>query len=60
MIRIFLAHASEDKKPVIGLYNRLKEKGFQPWLEVVDLLPGHTWPAEIPTAIKNSDLFIAC
>ena len=60
MIRIFLAHASEDKKPVIGLYNRLKEKGFQPWLDVVDLLPGQNWRAEIPKAIKNSDIFIAC
>ena len=60
MIRIFLAHASEDKIAVADLYNRLKENGFQPWLDKVDLLPGQSWRVEIPKAIKNSQVFIAC
>ncbi|WP_250565810.1 TIR domain-containing protein, partial [Adonisia turfae] len=60
MIQIFLAHASEDKNAVIDLYNRLKAKGFKPWLDKVDLLPGQSWRAEIPKAIKKSDVFIAC
>ena len=60
MIRIFLAHASEDKEAVIDLYQRLKESGFQPWLDKVNLLPGQNWRAEIPKAIKNSQVFIAC
>ena len=60
MIRIFLAHASEDKAAVTDLYNRLKQSGFEPWLDKVDLLPGQTWRAEIPKAIKNSHVFIAC
>ncbi|MBT9312551.1 toll/interleukin-1 receptor domain-containing protein [Leptothoe kymatousa] len=60
MVRIFLAHASEDKDAVIDLYNRLKAKGFKPWLDKVDLLPGQSWRAEIPKAIRDSDVFIAC
>ncbi|MDV3348189.1 toll/interleukin-1 receptor domain-containing protein [Leptothoe sp. LEGE 181152] len=60
MIQIFLAHASEDKDAVIDLYNRLKERGFKPWLDKVDLLPGQSWRAEIPKAIRESDVFIAC
>ncbi|MFG6104931.1 SUMF1/EgtB/PvdO family nonheme iron enzyme [Leptothoe sp. EHU-05/26/07-4] len=60
MIQIFLAHASEDKDAVIDLYNRLKAKGFKPWLDKVDLLPGQSWRAEIPKAIRESDVFIAC
>ena len=60
MIQIFLAHASEDKDAVIDLYNRLKAKGFKPWLDKVDLLPGQSWRAKIPKAIRESDVFIAC
>ena len=60
MIRIFLAHASEDKDSVIHLYNLLSQKGFRPWLDKIDLLPGQKWRTEIPKAIRNSDIFIAC
>ena len=60
MINIFLAHASEDKEAVTHLYQCLKERGFEPWLDKVDLLPGQNWRAEIPKAIKASDVFLAC
>ena len=59
-IRIFLAHAKEDKDAVIGLYDRLKQQGYQPWLDEKDLLPGQNWGDEIPKAIRESDIFIAC
>ncbi len=60
MVRIFLAHAKEDEEAVIDLYNRLKHKGYKPWLDKMDLLPGQSWQAEISKAIKKSDVFIAC
>ena len=59
-IRIFLAHASEDKAAVMALYDRLKQQGYKPWLDKKDLLPGQSWRAEIPKAIRESDIFIAC
>ena len=39
MLKIFLAHAKEDKKIVTDLYYRLKEKGYKPWLDKEELLP---------------------
>ena len=60
MVKIFLAHASEDKDAVIDLYNRLKAKGFKPWLDKKDLRAGQNWRSEIPKAIRNSQVFIAC
>lgn len=60
MIQVFLAHASEDKAAVTDLYHRLRARGLRPWLDKVDLLPGQSWRAEIPKAIRESDVFIAC
>ncbi|MEL6930830.1 MAG: TIR domain-containing protein [Cyanobacteria bacterium J06600_6] len=60
MLKIFLAHAKEDETAVIDLYNRLKQKGYNPWLDKEDLLPGQNWRQEIPKAIQKSQVFIAC
>ena len=59
-IQIFLAHASEDKLQVLKLYDRLKARGYKPWLDKKDLIPGQNWRQEIPRAIKRSSIFIAC
>ena len=59
-IQLFLAHASEDKAAVLELYEQLKAKGFKPWVDKQDLIPGQNWRDEIPKAIRNSQLFIAC
>ena len=60
MAKIFLAHAQEDKDTVIRLYEKLKREGYQPWLDKMDLLAGQNWRVEIPKAIKQSHIFIAC
>ena len=59
-MQIFLAHAKEDIDKVKELYDRLKGKGYKPWLDEKDLLPGQKWREEIPRAIKNSDFIIIC
>jgi TIR domain len=59
-MKIFLAHASEDKALVRDLHSRLLLHGFKPWLDEVDILPGEEWRIEIPEAIRKSDIFIAC
>ena len=59
-LRIFLAHASEDKPQVRQLYQRLREAGYRPWMDEEDLIPGQNWQDEITRAIKRSDIFIAC
>ena len=59
-VQIFIAHASEDKPQIRELYNKLKAAGYRPWLDEEDLIPGQNWREEIPKALKNSDLFLAC
>lgn len=59
-IQIFLAPASEDKSRVRLLHKQLAFKGFKPWLDEIDLLPGQQWRVEIPKAIRESDVFLAC
>jgi formylglycine-generating enzyme required for sulfatase activity len=58
--KIFLAHAREDKAQVKKLYADLKARGFDPWLDEVDLLPGQIWKDEIPKAIRQAGVFLAC
>ncbi|MEM7045194.1 MAG: TIR domain-containing protein [Pseudomonadota bacterium] len=58
--RIFLAHASEDKPAVIGLYKKLKAKGYAPWLDAEDLLPGQNWRDEIRRALREAAICLAC
>lgn len=58
--QIFIAHAKEDYEKVVELYNKLKEEGDKPWLDKKNLIPGQNWREEIPKAIRESDIFIAC
>lgn len=59
-LTIFIAHASEDKQQVLHLYSLLKERGYEPWVDKINLMPGQNWRLEIPKVIKNSDIFLAC
>lgn len=59
-LRIFLCHASDDKPAVRSLYRRLKDDGFEPWLDEEDLLPGEDWNMEISRAVRHSDMIIIC
>lgn len=57
---IFLSHASEDKAKVRNLCKRLREDGFDPWLDVERLLPGQDWNLEIEKALRASDAILLC
>lgn len=58
--KIFLAHAREDTAQVRKLHADLKARGFDPWLDKVDLVPGQIWRVEIPKAIRQAEIFLAC
>jgi TIR domain len=58
--RIFLAHAREDKPQVRKLYADLKARGFNPWLDEIDIIPGQLWKTEITKAIREAEVFLAC
>ena len=58
--KIFLAHAREDKPQVRKLYADLTARGLDPWLDEVDLVPGQIWKEEIPRAIRQAGIVLAC
>lgn len=59
-LRVFLCHSSGDKPIVRDLYHKLRDDGFEPWLDEEDLLPGQDWRREIPLAVRNSDIVVVC
>jgi tetratricopeptide (TPR) repeat protein len=59
-MRVFLCHSSGDKPRVRDLYRRLKEDGFQPWLDEVDLTPGQAWRDAIEDAVRTADAVVVC
>jgi formylglycine-generating enzyme required for sulfatase activity len=60
MLRIFLCHASDDKQRVRELSTRLREDGFEPWLDEKELLPGQDWELEVSAAVQASDVVVVC
>ena len=57
-LRVFLCHASEDKKSVRDVYRLLEESNVDPWLDEKDLLPGQDWKLEIREAVENADIIL--
>jgi hypothetical protein len=50
---VFLCHNSKDKPQVMGIGERLKERGILPWLDVWEIPPGKRWQQELRRAIKS-------
>lgn len=59
-LQVFLCHGSEDKATVRGLYQRLRDDGFSPWLDEEDLIPGQDWELEIKKAVRAADVVVVC
>src|ERR1700752_233368 len=59
-MRVFLAHAIEDKERIRDLYAKLTVSGYEPWLDEINILPGQNWQLEISKAIREIPVFIAC
>ncbi|NJL59109.1 MAG: toll/interleukin-1 receptor domain-containing protein [Desulfobacteraceae bacterium] len=55
---IFLCHAKEDSKHVRMLYDRLKQVGFNPWMDEISILPGQEWDYEVRQAMKHTDFVL--
>lgn len=57
---VFLCHASENKKEVRNLFDKLLSDGIYPWLDEIDLMPGDNWEQVITRAIKACQAVIVC
>jgi len=58
--KIFIAYVQEDQTAAERLFDELRLRQCDPWLDRRKLLPGQNWPRAIAQAIEVSDLFIAC
>lgn len=57
--RVFICHASEDKKFAASLYEQLKAANLEPWLDKENLRGGDKWEEKIPHVIKKEiDYFL--
>lgn len=57
--KVFISHAREDAKAAQAIYYFLKDlTPFKPWLDKVNILPGHNWREEINLALKSADFII--
>lgn len=56
--QVFLSAGRDDSPRLQAVYRTLGDAGFSPWLDVLDILPGTDWRAEIRRAIAESDVFL--
>jgi TIR domain/SIR2-like domain len=55
---IFLCHTNEDKAIATDLYDKLKKKGFRPWVDKEELRGGDQWNPKIQKVIREIDYFV--
>ena len=58
--KIFIAYVQEDHAAAERLFDELRLRHCDPWLDRRKLLPGQNWPRAIARAIDVSDFFLAC
>ena len=54
--RVFLSHSGDDKPAVLELGRRLREAGFEPWIDHWNLTPGEPWQEELESALRTCDV----
>lgn len=57
--KIFISYKRKDLKRVEPIYDSLKANGFQPWMDVRNILPGKIWVDEIESNIQSSHFFLS-
>jgi hypothetical protein len=60
-LKVFISYASEDFKDVKKMYRKLlKESIIDPWLDKMQLLPGHNWRDNIKNSIEQAQAILIC
>ena len=57
-MKVFLSYAKEDKEFILECYEELKRKGFSPWMDEHDLLPGQAWDSCLKANMKSTDVVL--
>lgn len=56
--RIFISHASEDKRRARMVAGILRRQGWDPWIDESGILGGSSWAASIQQALKASSVVV--
>lgn len=56
--KVFISYAKEDFELAEKLYDYLNAKGFKPWLDKKNLLPGQPWDSEIKRNLREATYVI--
>ena len=59
-LKVFICYARCDKPQVLSLYERLKDVGVSPWMDVHSLVLGDQWRDVIKNAVTRADAFVVC
>ncbi len=54
MRQVFLIYAKEDIEKAKSLAQELKQRGFNPWLDIDEILPGQVWKKAVLSALEES------
>ncbi|MDN7430538.1 TIR domain-containing protein [Burkholderia sp. AU45388] len=58
MLKVFLSYAKEDRNLVTPYFDRLKNEGFEPWMDCKCLVAGQNWEAEIDRAFNEANTIL--
>lgn len=58
--KIFISYAHFDREKATALHDRLKEAGFQPWMDKPDLPPGAVWKYHLEESLEDADFVVVC
>jgi CheY-like chemotaxis protein len=59
-IKIFISYTNPDSEKVHWIYWRLKDDGFKPWMDQIDILAGANWKKQVQQAIDDCHFFLSC
>lgn len=59
-LRVFVSYARKNERKVGQLYRRLRDEGFDPWLDLENIRVGQDWEREIGKALRSSDVVLVC
>lgn len=57
-LKVFVSYAKEDRDLALKYYDLLLQEGAAPWMDVMHLLPGQNWEAEIDKAFSDANVVV--
>jgi len=58
--KIFISYAREDREIAESIYDKLRDAGFAPWMDIKDIRAGEMWERIISRAIEQADFILVC